>query len=237
MKLRLLVPFVFLLSKLAFAHGVKVNGLKEIIVQNNLNVTLEKSKAHRHSKVPQAVTAERIGDRLILKSSSSELQNVKLYASDNFRNLRQLIVQDSSSVKASYIQTHMLKVISESSGSLMLDHVKGVSEITNHGEGKIEAYWLGLPSIDVVASNGKTLLGGNTDNVLVKGYGDAQVNLSGLVTNNAWVLASDDAFIKIRANDFISMVGHGNAIVESYKDVNFLNEVSYDQSALIHIRS
>ena len=56
------------------------------------------------------------------------------------------------------------------------------------------------------------------------------------MTKSAWVLASDDSFVKIRANEFIA-VGHGNAIVENYKDVQYLNEVSYDQSALIHIRS
>lgn len=237
MKLRALVPFALALSGFLFAHNVNIEGVSEIIVQNNLSVTLEKAKSHRHSHIPQAVTYERVGDRLILKSSSADLQKVRLYASDNFRQLRQLTVQDSASVKALRIQTHRLKVMSESSGSLMLDHVKGVSEIVNHGEGKVEAYWLGLPTINVIASNGKTLLGGNTDKVLVKSYGDAQVNLSGLVTKSAWVLASDDAFVKIRANEFISMVGHGNAIVESYKDVQYLNEVSYDQSALIHIRS
>ena len=134
MKLRALVPFALALSGFLFAHDVNIEGVSEIIVQNNLNVTLEKAKSHRHSHIPQTVTYERVGDKLILKSSSADLQKVRLYASDNFRRLRQLTARIQRQLSIAN-PNPSIKGNVESSGSLMLDHVKGVSEIVNHGEG------------------------------------------------------------------------------------------------------
>jgi hypothetical protein len=68
------------------------------------------------------------------------------------------------------------------------------------------------------------------------GSGKSKVDASGVVAESAWISAKDESFLKVRATNFISMEGSQDALVESYRDAKFVNEVTRDGSALIHVR-
>tara|TARA_Y200000002_G_C22678973_1_gene663219 strand:+ start:2065 stop:2781 length:717 start_codon:yes stop_codon:yes gene_type:complete len=221
----------------AMAIPVNVEGVREIIVQNNVSVTLSKGSKNARQVIPANVSVERTGSKLIITSDLDKSEPVKLFAKDNFKTLHKLRIQDDASLTANEIQSYDLKVKSESSGHLLLNQVKDVTQITNHGTGKVEVYWISVPKVSIISSQGNTILGGDVNNILLKSYGSAKVNASGLISKYAWLNTSDDAFVKVRVSKYISLIGSDRSLVESYRNVDHVNELTTDESALIHIRT
>lgn len=233
------LKWIFALSMIAASAFAEVSfeGIRQIEVKGNVQLYLQKRDEHMSSTQP-GLNIERVGSNLVIESESRSANAIKvaIFAKDAFQALGQLKVHDLSSVLSSKIKPNRLQVYSDSAGSIQLTQVSHITGINNAGTGSIEAYWVTGPHLEIMALNGKIKVGGQVQRLFIKGEGNSKVDASGIVAQSAWVDAKDEAFLKVRAAKFISMHGADTALVESYRDAKFMNEIARDDSALIHVR-
>jgi hypothetical protein len=235
MKLRWI--FVYSLVMSSVVANVSFEGISQVDVKGAVQLYLQKQDRSMSSE-QLGVVIDRVGSKLMIKTdfSSNKPVKVAIFAKDAFANLQHLNVHGSSSVYSSNIKPGSLHVYSDSSGSIQLTQVSNVARIESEGSGSIEAYWITSPHLELVISNGKVKVGGQVQRLFLTGSGKSKVDASGVVAESAWISAKDESFLKVRATNFISMEGSQDALVESYRDAKFVNEVTRDGSALIHVR-
>jgi hypothetical protein len=231
--------WIFALSMMVASASASVSfeGVREVEVKGNVQLYLQKQDRNMSTTQP-GLQIERVGSTLKIESDPNSPNRVKvaIFAKDAFKKLQDLKVHGSSSVLSSKIKPSRLAIFSDSQGSVQLTQVSNIVRIDNEGKGTIEAYWITAPHLELVAMNGKIKVGGQVQRLFMTGSGKSKVDASGVVSQSVWVRAKDESFLKVRATDFISMHGSDEALVESYRDAKFVNEVTHGGSALIHVR-
>lgn len=231
--------WIFALSMIVASASASVSfeGVREVEVKGNVQLYLQK-KDKSMGINQEGLNIERVGSNLKIENSSNSSNRVKvaIFAKDAFKTLRELKVHGTSSVLSSKIKPSRLSVFSDSQGSVQLTQVSNIVRISNEGKGTVEAYWLTAPHLELIALNGKIKVGGQVQRLFMTGSGKSKVDASGVVSQSVWVRAKDESFLKVRATDYVSMHGSDEALVESYRDAKFVNEVTHDGSALIHVR-
>ena len=232
--------WIFALSMImaSVSASVSFEGVRQIEVKGNVQLYLQKEDKNM-SATQSGLKIERMGSNLKIESTQNSSNRIKvaIFSKDAFRALQHLKVHDSSSVLSNNIKPDRLEVYSDSQGSVQLTQVPNIVRISNEGKGNVEAYWVTAPHLELVALNGKIKVGGQVQRLFMTGSGQSKVDASGVVSQSVWVRAEDESFMKVRATNYISMNGSDEALVESYRDAKFINEVTHDGAALIHVKS
>ncbi|MBX9586358.1 MAG: DUF2807 domain-containing protein [Gammaproteobacteria bacterium] len=233
------LPSSKVLARQEFSPGYKVmhdfwlRPFTRIVADSDINITL------RNSNRPQVavMNREQPGRDLVIttvKNGTLYLQDAAAPSDARIRDKPLQVLVDAngidfirlhkrSSLYAPNYRAHNLKILSFTSGNIILHGSIHSNHIEQHGTGMISMDSINAKKLDIM-TNGPGLIrvAGSVDTLTVRGIGNAKVDAKYLRTKDAIIQTTDISEIAVAPYNSLNGFASGNSHIYYYKTPEFI---------------
>lgn len=156
------------------------------------------------------------GDVLYLKGSRGKLPyDVVISGKKLVSQISAVNLYDACSLSGSGLSQSAWQLNSDTTGDVIL---KGMFErcmIVQQQNNILDMYWVGSKDVDVISRSGVLRMAGSVDHARFRFSGDSQATINHLKASNAWIYASDDAYVELFGSRRLSVFMDGDAQVQA----------------------
>lgn len=156
------------------------------------------------------------GDVLYLRGSRGKLPyDVVISGKKLVGQISAVNLYDACSLSGSGLHQSAWQLNSDTTGDVIL---KGMFErcmIVQQRNNVLDMYWVGSKDVDVISRSGVLRMAGSVDQARFRFSGDSQALVNHLSSANAWLYASEDAYVELFGSRRLFVLTDGSAQVQA----------------------
>ncbi len=211
--------------------------VKRIDCQGGLSIYLDPSDHHGKPGVHAARSTFSYDEHgSVLKFSGprgSGKYDVIIRGADFVKQIETVNLYDSCSLSGDGLKQSVWQLNSATTGAISLKGMFERCTISQTASNQINMYWVGSNAVDVVSRAGVMHLAGAVDHARIRASGDSQLTVKQLRAQNAWLYATDDAFVEMFGSRRLIVFSDGAARILADGVPMFKSESSIEHSMFV----
>jgi len=159
--------------------------------------------------------------------------DVVISGRDLVARIRKVNLNDRCSLHGENLEQHSWQLNSTTKGDITLRGMFKHCVVTQTGDNRLDMFWVGADDVDVVTRAGVMRLAGSVDHARIRSSGQSQVLVNQLRAKNAWLHASENAYVELFGSKRLVVFSDGDAQVLADGVPVMQNELSSDRSMFV----